>query len=352
MSEKKKKIDWGHYLNLLRRGLRHLFLHNGILKIIAVLISVILWAGLISQDENLTRDKYFQNVPVSVTGTEAMKNNHYIVVSDLDEILSNVSMVAEVPQKQYMNAEASAYNVRLDLSKINGTGEQEVRLQTSKSMIYGSVTSINPNPIKVQVEEYKVRQTVPVSAPTEGSIPAGWYKPQLSINPTVVTVSGPASLVQDINKAEAKIDLDKIDWKEGTYTDSFELTLKNRAGEEVSSPLLTITSSSIVIDSALIDLTLLPCQEFATNDLINVTGSPAPGYKVARVDISPETITVAAKQEILDQMNGLSLERSTVNVDNFKESTMLQLKVLKPSSDAIVSNETVTVSVEIVPEEL
>ena len=31
---------------------------------------------------------------------------------------------------------------------------------------------------------------------------------------------------------------------------------------------------------------------------------------------------------------------------------MLQLKVLKPSSDAIVSNETVTVSVEIVPEEL
>ena len=70
MSENKKKINWSYYFNLLLRGLRHLFLHNGILKIIAILISVILWAGLISQDENLTRDKYFQNVNVTVTGTE------------------------------------------------------------------------------------------------------------------------------------------------------------------------------------------------------------------------------------------------------------------------------------------
>ena len=48
------------FLKLIVRGIRHLFLHNGWLKLLAVIIAVILWAGLISQDENVTREKVFQ----------------------------------------------------------------------------------------------------------------------------------------------------------------------------------------------------------------------------------------------------------------------------------------------------
>ena len=53
MSEQKNKIDIKKYLDLLVRGLKHLFLHNAILKVIAIIISIVLWAGLISQDENV-----------------------------------------------------------------------------------------------------------------------------------------------------------------------------------------------------------------------------------------------------------------------------------------------------------
>ena len=82
MSESRRKNRIKRYLNAVRNGMRHLFLHNGWLKIIAVVISLVLWAGLISQDETVTRDKSFQHVNVSVTGTELMKSNGYIVVSD------------------------------------------------------------------------------------------------------------------------------------------------------------------------------------------------------------------------------------------------------------------------------
>lgn len=351
MSENKKQINWKKTLNLLKRGLKHLVLHNGLLKIIAVVISVFLWAGLISQDETLTRDKYFQNINVSITGTETMKSRGFIVVSDLDEILSNVNIIADVPQKQYQNADASAYNVRLDLSKINSTGEQEIKLLSSPSTVYGKVSAINPSTVKVQVEEYGTRSIVPVATPMDGDPPEGWSKPQTSVNPTVVSVSGPASLVTDITKAEARINLDDLEWKEGTVTDSFKLKLLTRSGEEVQSPLLSITSSSLVIDSVLIDMTILPCKQFYTKDLIRISGTPAPGYKVSEISTSPEIITVTAKQEVLDQMEELSLERTTVNVDNMKEDIPLQLTVFKPSQDAILSNETVTVNIVIVPEE-
>ena len=142
-----------------------------------------------------------------------------------------------------------------------------------------------------------------------------------------------------------------IEWTEGQTVTSSEIVLYNRSGEVVQSPLLSITSSSLTIDSVLIDLNILPCQDYSTDDLIQVTGTPAGGYKVSNIRISPETITVAAKQEVLEQMMDLSLDRSTVNVNNLKETTVFQLKVLKPSDNAVLSNDTVTVTVEIEPEE-
>ena len=51
MSENKTTGRFGRIMKTLYRGLKHLFLHNGWVKLLAVLISLILWAGLISQDE-------------------------------------------------------------------------------------------------------------------------------------------------------------------------------------------------------------------------------------------------------------------------------------------------------------
>ena len=347
MSDITRKIDVKKALTYMIRGLRHLFLHNGWLKAIAIIISVILWAGLISQDETITRDKSFQNVNVSITGTEQMKSNGYIVVSDMEEMLNNVSIVAAVPQKRYENAESTAYNVRIDLSKISGTGEQEIKLQSTNSTTYGRVVSINPSTITVQVEDYGIRDRIPVSTKVKGDVPEGWYMETTTVDPNLVTVSGLRSLVNTISKAQAYIETENIDWTEGKVMDSYKIQLFNREGKEIEDPLLSITSSSIKIDSVLIELNLLPKKLFATEDLMQLIGSPAAGYQIKEVTISPETITVAAKQEVLNQMSTLC----SVNVDGLRETTIFQqVKVQKPSEDSSISNETISVTVEIEPE--
>ena len=62
--------------------------------------------------------------------------------------------------------------------------------------------------------------------------------------------------------------------------------------------------------------------------------------------MSPETITVAARNEVLEQMNELALDRN-ISLEDLEETTVFQIKVQKPSEDAVLSNETVTVTVEI-----
>lgn len=350
MSKKADKTETGKNPITPVNALKHVFLHNGLLKLIAILISVILWAGLISQDESLTRDKTFQNVAVTVTGTETLKSNGLIVVSDLDEKLEGVSITAAVPQKQYEKAEVSAYNVRLDVSRIKGTGEQEVRLQSTNSTTYGRVTSINPNSVTVQVEDYIIRQRIPVSYEIIGEIPEGWYMSTPSLDPTLIAVSGPRSIVQNITRARVFIKTAEIEWKEGQRVISSEIVLYNASGV-VQSPLISMTSASLNIDSVLIELNILPSITFKTGDLIQTTGTAASGYYVKDIRISPETVTVAAREEVLEQMEELSLERNTINIKDLKETTPFQLKVQKPSDDAVLSNDTITVTVEIEAEE-
>lgn len=351
MNETGKGSGIQSYLNFMMKGLRHLLLHNGWLKGIAVVISIVLWAGLISQDESVTRDKTFQNVNVSVTGSEIMKSNGYIVVSKLDEMLNDVSIVSAVPQKQYDNAEASAYNVRLDLSRVQGTGEQEVKILYTNSNLYGKVVSVNPSTVKLEVEDYIIRQRIPVSVEVNGDIPEGWYMSKPSVDPVLIAVSGPKSLVETISKAGAVIDTKDIAWKEGTMGTSVKIHLYNRTGTEVTSSLLSTTTSSLTIDSVVVEVNLLPCRSFSAEDAVLITGTAAEGYQVKNVRFSPEQITVAAKQDILDQLSELPLDRSTVNVTGLTETTVFQLKVQKPSEEATLSNDTITVTVEIEAEE-
>ena len=334
--------------------LKHIVLHNGWVKLLALLISLILWTGLISQDDTLTRDKTWQNVNVSVNGTDAMKRNGFIVVSDMDEVLSNVTVTAAVPQKQYESAEVSSYNIRVDLSRINGTGSQEVKILSTNSSTYGKVTSTVPSVLNVDVEEYLIRQRIPVTVTIGGDYQNGWYKdwymPSPSVDPLLVAVSGPRSLVQNILKAKVELDPETIEWAEGSMLSTGMIRLYDRSNEEIESPLLDITTEGLTIDTVLIEGVILPAKTFDISGYFELQGNVSEGYRVSSIRVSPENIKVAAKTDVLEQLDELMTDR-LVNVEGLSETTVFQAKIQKPSEDAVLSNDTVTITVEIAPEE-
>lgn len=337
---------------LLKAG-KHVLFHNGWVKLLAVLISLTLWAGLISQDNTLTRDKTWQNVSVSISGADTLKRNGFIVTSDLEEMLSNVTVSAAVPQKQYDAAETSAYNLRVDLTRINGTCEQELRILSTASSTYGKVVSTVPSTVTVQVEEYFVRQRIPVQVDVTGDYKNGWYgdwyMPSPSVDPVLVAVNGPRDIVNTISRAKATLNPENIEWAEGTMQTTSEIRLYNRSGEEVSSPLINITTESVIIDTVLVECSILPAKSFNIRNLIETQGMVKDGYRVSSVKVSPETIRVAARNEVLEQMDDIAMDRN-INLQDLSETTVFQLKVQKPSEDAVLSNETVTVTVEVEPD--
>ena len=50
----------------------HILKHNLGWKLLALFLAVALWAGLITQDPTLTREKTFSDVQVNITGSDTL----------------------------------------------------------------------------------------------------------------------------------------------------------------------------------------------------------------------------------------------------------------------------------------
>lgn len=315
MSQAKNRKKWNDILHLLKRGVRHLFLHNGWFKLMAVLISIILWAGLISQDPNVTRNKTFQNVEISIDTAKLKKG--LIITSNLDEIRKGITVTSSVPQLQYENAEASVYDLHVDLSGIKTAGEYELKILSSEDATYGNVVSISPSTVKVRVEETYTLTGVPITVETKGkeSVPDGWYITQPTTLLETVSVSGPASVVKEVTSAVVTVDLSALKWEEKNIRQYYEIQLYNQNSEEINNPLLTISSEGSNNDRALIEASIMPTRDFSLREMIRIQGEPAEGFEVVgEPNVNPEYITIAGSEEKLVELEELPVEQRAAKI--------------------------------------
>lgn len=345
MSNPMPKTD-SRFKELLLKLLKGLG-HNSGSKVLALLLALLLWAGLITQDPNLTRERTFSDVNVNVTGSETLLRNGFIVTSDLDEVLGNVTLRVAIPQMQYQNAQATSYNARIDLSRITEAGEQSVRITTSNSS-YGTVLEVSPSEVGITVEEYITRYRIPVRVNAVGSAPDGFYASTPSADPPMVAVSGPRSLVDQIVCAEATIGLGNIPAREGINRMAVPFHLLDAEGAVIESNLLQITSESVLLDSVVIEQQLYSLKTLPVSDTGIVRGTPSKGYEVKSISVTPESIIVAGRANVLAELDALYPD-SYLDIAGLAESTNKQLRLRDPGGLSYTSTNTITVAVEIGP---
>ena len=339
---------WKEEISKIGKAALKVLLNNWGFKLLALLLAVTLWAGLISQDPTLSREKIFNDVTINLTNTETIKRNGFIVVSDMSELRKHASIEVDVPQMQYDNAQASIYNVRVDLSKINKTGVQQVKVLATNSSTYGTVKSISPATLEIEVEDYITRYRIPVSMEITGEAPEGYYASYPSQDPPLVAVSGPRSLVEKVVRAKVTVDQSALPAQEGTVRTAVPFRLLDMWGETVESNLLEVTSESVLLDSVVLEQDVHPIKAINLEDMALTSGTPAKGYEIKSVSVTPEVITVAASKRVLDNLDNIYPEGS-VSVSGLSESFTQQLRVRRPSNINNLSSESVTVAVEIGP---
>ena len=336
----------------LKNAPRHigkLLYHNWPWKLLALFLAVCLWAGLISQDATLTRERVFNDVTLSVTGADTLRRNSgLIVLSGLEEDALSVRLHVNVPQREYNSVSASNYNPRVDLTRITGTGEQTLKINTTSTSTYGSVRAVSPETITVVVDEYVTNYRVPVSINQTGAYPEGYYGGTPSTNPSVVALSGPKSLVDRITRICVDFDVSRLAAREGKVRTALPMRFLTADGEEVESSLLEVTSADVVLRTIIVEQELYPTRTIPLSDAVLTEGDPALGYQLKGVTVSPSVLLAAGETESLAAVETLFIDEP-VDISDRNESFTVEVRVKKPSELEYISATSVTLTVEIAP---
>ncbi len=328
--------------------LKSLLLEHWGTKLLALLIAIALWAGLITQDPNLTREKQFTDVTVNVTGADSLRRNGFIVLEEMNALAEDFTLRVDVPQGQYAAAQPSNYNLRLDLSRIKEAGKQSVKVLYTNSSTYGRVSDVVPSSVLLTVDQYVTRYRIPVMVVTTGDVPEGFYATMPTTDPPMVAVSGPKTIVDKIVSVQVEADQSTLPAQEGPVRRALPFVLVDANGAPVKHDLLQVTSESVLLDSVIVEQTMYTKRTVEMSNVGLVAGQPAEGYEVKGVYVTPSTVTIAGRAEEIEKID-LMYANNTVDITDRRESASKVFLLRSPNAIQYSSTDVVTVAVEIGP---
>jgi len=327
----------------LRGAISRLIGSRGFLIALSLLTAIVFWSVLVASDGTLTRQKTFQNVAVSITGESALKSRGYIVMDDLDTLISGVKMTVEVTQSNYSRVSGTSYNPHIDLSQITGEGENKLSVSFS-SQLYGPVVSCEPSGVTVNVERYITRR-VPVVLETLGEA-EGYYLDSAKTDPTMLSVSGPQSLVSRVARAVATLDVSQLSTERRSDRTSVGIRLQDASGEAVESDLIEVTNQTVFTDTVVVETELLPMREIPLALESFVTGEPAEGYELVAVTAAQQSVLVAASEETLAAITELTTDQP-LNIEGATQDVTGSVRLRRPTGieNPVPYDVTVTASI-------
>lgn len=326
--------------------------HNWGWKLGCLIAAIFLWGGLIMQDGTLMRSKVFNDVTINVINEDVLMRNGYTVVSGLSpENLSGVRMRVDVPQRVYENVQASTYNARVDLSRIQGTGRQTLQVLTTSSSTYGTVLDLTVTSIEVEVEEYVIRSRIPVRVATTGKLHEGLYAAAATPDPIYVAIAGPKSRVDNVARCVVPYDLSTLPYTVGTERTALPFRLEDRLENEIPQDRITVSplNTGIRIDSITVEQTFYELSSLPVDVDSLLTGTPAEGYEVVSISVDPSQVRVAFS----DQADVTSIEAlyasTPADISGLTASKSMTVPLLRPTDAKYIGVSSVTVTVEIAP---
>ena len=313
--------------------------HNLGLKVLSLIMAVLLWNYVVSSNTSITRTKTLSGLTGYISGQTSLSTYGLAMLENPTEKLSNISVQIEVPQAEYAYPSSDNVQVTLDLTSVRAAGTREVPLKASTS--YGRVVRIIPDTVTLTFEPLDSRQ-IPINAQIGGTQQENYWYNVVRCNPSTLTVSGASSVVQSIARANVVVDVSNAD---SSYIAPVKYVLLDENGEEINQPMLNRSASSISVS-----VDVYPTREIpiATDPAKVLIGQLAPGYVVESVSVQPQTITIAAEEELLESIEELQIE--PISIDGASQSFSTRAAVSTLSGFKSISANEVYVTITIAEE--
>ena len=287
-------------MKMLKKLAKNLTANIG-LKLLAVLFAVIIWIVVVNIQNPQTTVSFSAAATIINSEVITDKNQVYEVKDNTDIIKFEVTG----PRTIVKGMTASDFSVIADMD--NFIWNNEVVAVTVTPLKYKNdvtVKVINPN-IKVIVEELVTRQFA-VNTSVTGTPKTGYAEGEVTCYPGTVTITGPESLMDTLEKVIATIDID------GMYDDrtqSIRPELYNADGEKIESKNITTEPSLVEVTAVILETKTVPV-------VIDYFGDLPEGYALDSLSVLPETVTIKGKRKVLQDITKIELPAEILDLHN------------------------------------
>jgi YbbR domain-containing protein len=280
-----------------------------LLKITGLFLALLVWVVRTFAGSEIMCEKVITNVDVSIVGLDQLRGRGYTLSDNPLESSPKVTLRVRVPWRNYLKVTGSTYAPRIDLTELkSAAGEQTISFRTSTSSEYGEVIETDPQTFTVNLENYDTRSRIPVTVVFTGSNPAMLWVSVPIADPAYVTVSGPRSLVNRVSRAEVAVSNEDLSEEREHDMKSADIVLKDALGQEIPSSLIRITSESITMNSVRVSMDVYPMIELPVDKTFAVSGTPAHGYELTSVQISPQYVRVAGPRAVINRLSAIYVD--------------------------------------------
>ena len=311
---------------VLRRIVRTI-VHNWPLKILAIVLASLLYGGLVLSQSARTLNG---SVPIRTVNQSA---DEY-VPSDLGSV-DGIRYV--VPEDLGLRVDESSFVATVDLSSVQpGAEPVSLSVQVSATDPRILVQDFTPRRITVTVDRVTSR-TVPIK-PVIGQVPAGFQIGDPQLSQTSATVTGPETLVNQVQEADARI---RIDPSGIDVNGQIDLVPVDANGNTV----VPIDVSPATVDVKVPVFTDRRTRSLPVNPV--VTGTPAAGFEVASVTVDPTVVSIEGDANDLAGLD--RADTQAISVSGASSDVVLSVGLDLPSTVEALGPATVDVTVHLRP---
>lgn len=324
------------------------------LKVLSLIIAILIWLLVRNVDDPIVVRTFYE-IPVSIENASYLAENLEIplLVDGKDTVKVRVKGARSVVSKLKKEDIKAVADMTQIISK--DTTPIMVPVEVTGTGISDSDITVRPRNIQVDIEKQKsVEKTIAVS--TGDTQPDKDYEiGNLKANPEKVTISGPETIINKIDKVVALIDV--TGRKESNIEIKSQLKIYDKNLDELSPKQLEYLNIKEISDNTI----RIQAQFWKVKQSVKIkaeySGEPKRGYEVDSINLVPDTISVAGTDEALKKLeqegNTLEIPGKYIDVTDktgdFEQN--IDLSELLPEDLKLVRdlNSAVIATVKILP---
>jgi YbbR domain-containing protein len=248
-----------------------------------------------------------------------------------------VRLRVTAPQNVFGRLRVDSFTAQVDVSSAHaGDNDLPITVNTTDP----EVRAVQPVPATVRLHLEEVReQVLPVRVNSTGQVPPGYQVGTPAVDPSRITVAGPASYVSRATEAVVDVSVDRLTVSiNGVYTPR----IVDDRGNDLKDLNLRATPPAVNVQVPITQQTQY--KEVGVRPVIQ--GQPAPGYALQPFDVNPPAATLVGDPTGLEAAS--FIDTAPIDITGISSTVVRSIALQPPPRTLLLQDgQTVTVTIRV-----